>query len=372
MSKRIVIITYSVFNPANNSFYIGGHQSYVKFLAKLFNENSYKVDIYQLSNETWERSVNGIDIYGIKAPSAQKMFDKISKDLPSNVPIIVSTDQLNVRTKKPNAIVINHGILFDQPVEKTGFRALLKIFEKWFRCIRNVIRYSYIPNTVCVDYNYYNWLITVTSVGLKDKIRVIPNFAQNSISETELKEKISKSYPLKSIVFARRFVKNRGVLVFANIAEKLLSKYPDITITFAGGGPYKEFLENKFANNSRVSITSYECSKSLEFHTQFDIAVVPTIYSEGTSLSLLDAMSAGCFPIATYIGGLTNILVDNYNGYLAYPDEENIYNSIEKALALSAKEYENIIVRAWNTARVGFSFEGWSKKWLEVVESVSK
>ncbi|WP_420491566.1 glycosyltransferase [Neobacillus drentensis] len=51
--------------------------------------------------------------------------------------------------------------------------------------------------------------------------------------------------------------------------------------------------------------------------------------SEGTSLSLLEAMAAKCAEIATNVGGMTNIILDNYNGLIINPDESELYLALE-------------------------------------------
>ncbi|MGR4357642.1 glycosyltransferase [Escherichia coli] len=71
-------------------------------------------------------------------------------------------------------------------------------------------------------------------------------------------------------------------------------------------------LKKEYPNS--VYQTSYKSEDSIHFHQQYDIAIVPSIGSEGTSLSLLEAMSAKCLVIATDIGGMTNIILDGFNG----------------------------------------------------------
>ena len=112
-------------------------------------------------------------------------------------------------------------------------------------------------------------------------------------------------------------------------------------------------------------------SESIKFHQHFDIAVIPTIFSEGTSLSLCEAMSAGCFCIATRVGGLTNILVDNYNGKLIEPTIEGIYQSVKEALMMDKEEYWRICRSGYETALYGFSKSLWQSKWKQFILRVS-
>ena len=99
-----------------------------------------------------------------------------------------------------------------------------------------------------------------------------------------------------------------------------------------------------------------------------DIAVVPTLASEGTSLSLLEAMSAQCAVVCTNVGGMTNIVIDGYNGTMVNPDSGSLYEAID-ALIVDADLRKKLADTAYKTAKEGFSFERWEASWIKVIES---
>ncbi len=107
-----------------------------------------------------------------------------------------------------------------------------------------------------------------------------------------------------------------------------------------------------------------------EFHKKYDIAVVPTIFSEGTSLSLIEAMSAGCLPIASHVGGMTNIILDSFNGFLTYPSEEELYKIIVKVLNLEKAEFNSIVKNAYHSACSSFSISKWKSSWREILMNI--
>ena len=112
--------------------------------------------------------------------------------------------------------------------------------------------------------------------------------------------------------------------------------------------------------------TQYCSDESVKFHSNFDIAVVPTIGSEGTSLSLLEAMSAKCAVICTNVGGMTNIIIDGYNGLMVTPNIDQLYSAIK--YLIDNKDIRNkISERGHDTIRKSFTFEKWEKKWREVL-----
>ena len=102
-----------------------------------------------------------------------------------------------------------------------------------------------------------------------------------------------------------------------------------------------------------------------------DIAVVPTVGSEGTSLSLLEAMASGCAVVCTNVGGMTNIVLDGYNGLMIYPEEEELYNALTCLIedsSLRAKLQAN----AYNCVKDAFSLHRWKDAWKKVIDNVTE
>ena len=357
---------------------IGGVQTYIRNLALLAIELNFDVTVFQLADCPEEKNIifDGIKVQYVKAKRRQnqKPFDAIYQkyNTPDSV-FVIATDMMNVTSKASNVIAINHGITFDYPgYNVPGFlkkTRLLQHIGKYLRCTSNLYRFYRTRNTVCVDYNFYNWFRTLGTVYPEKKVRVIPNYASDFISEEAVKEKLAKRGEVKKVVFARRFVEHRGTLLFAKAVNELQKKY-QFDVTFAGGGPDEEALKERFKNNPSVHFTIFSASESIEFHKQFDIAVVPTIYSEGTSLSLCEAMSAGCFPISSYVGGLSNILLDHYNGLMCLPEQRDLVKSLEEALTMNDQDFDAIVNNAYWSARKAFSLDLWKKKWAEFIKDV--
>jgi glycosyltransferase involved in cell wall biosynthesis len=371
MRKAVHIITGKVFDRYQNQFTIGGLQTYVFELSK-FLSKYYRVILHEKTDNNFTQKYEGVIIIGnSNFRTFQNLFDSIYNK--SDI-FIVATDQLPIKSKESNVIVIQHGIAFDFSREERdewwSKSSFLTHINKFSRCIRNIKRFHYIQNTVCVDYNYFNWLRTLSWIESPKKLLCIPNFASYVKEEKEINSKLAKNRQRISILFARRFVKYRGALLFANIVERLLIETDNIDFTFAGSGPLENFLNDKFRNNDRVTITSFNSIDSVDFHYHYDIAIVPTISSEGTSLSLIEAMAAGCFPICTYVGGMSNMIIDNFNGRIVYPDEKSIYEGIVDVVNMKKEEFNRVVRDSYNTAKNGFSKENWGNKWLKFIEEI--
>jgi glycosyltransferase involved in cell wall biosynthesis len=110
---------------------------------------------------------------------------------------------------------------------------------------------------------------------------------------------------------------------------------------------------------------------ALRIHEAFHIAVVPSLASEGTSLALVEAMAAGCAVIATNVGGMTNVVLDGYNGRLVDPDIESLTDALV-GLVRDQDGRSKLAERAAETAREAFSLDRWKCRWSEVLDHVQQ
>ena len=93
-----------------------------------------------------------------------------------------------------------------------------------------------------------------------------------------------------------------------------------------------------------------------------DISLIPTQYSEGTSLSCLEALSSGNLVIATRIGGLTDLIINGFNGYLIEPSAESLKSKLIEVL--DNFESQNNIRKIGLESAKAFNKQEWSEKWI--------
>jgi glycosyltransferase involved in cell wall biosynthesis len=213
-----------------------------------------------------------------------------------------------------------------------------------------------------VDYNFVNWYRSVAAYEAVN-LKVIPNFTQISPMVEKPKERVN-------IIFARRFEIYRGTRIFANAIAKILTEHDHVFVTVAGSGPDEKYIKDKLSGfGDRVVFTKYTSDQSLMIHADKHIAVVPTVGSEGTSLSLLEAMSAQCATVCTNVGGMTSMVIDGYNGLMISPNEKELYEAITKLIDDEALR-EQLANRGYETVKEGFSFEKWKKSWKKVLMDI--
>ena len=82
-------------------------------------------------------------------------------------------------------------------------------------------------------------------------------------------------------------------------------------------------------------------------------------------------MSSGCLVVATHVGGITNLIFDEYNGFLSKPNSKDLEFTIEKAIkSITDGKEQHLIENAHKVVRSSFSFEKWKKEWSEFIISL--
>lgn len=359
--NKIYIIYNNFYMPNKDCISIGGIQTYIRNLCDVIIEAGMLPCVYQMSEENFVCEYQGIEIHGIKAKydsfSAQAL-----REIGDNQRVIFATEGL-IRKYKGKSMVIQHGIAWDKP-SHIGAGKIIKdliVWKKFFAARKRIANMGKVGHVVCVDYNFINWYRAVNAYQDVDLI-AIPNFS-------EIPLKITKPSGPLNLIFARRLFEYRGSKIFANAVERILEEKCDVTITIAGDGPDEGWLKNKLSKYDNVKFIRYESHESLKIHEDKHIAVIPTIGSEGTSLSLLEAMASGCAVICSNVGGMTNIVLDHYNGLMIDANSEQIYLAL-KSLIQNESLRVYLAQNARATVSKSFSYEIWKLRWLNVLKKV--
>lgn len=357
----------------HKSFTTGGVQTYLINLSKIFAEEGYgEFHYYRPSTIDNEVIIDGIHVHEIVCKAkrsrvrVQRVFEHFKHRIDrENDIVLFADDYMTANALEFHSISIQHGIFWDVPEENVGkvgffFKFLRKGVDAWRRMqqIRNV------KIMVCVDYNFPNWY-RATFPAQVVKTRVIPNF-------THIMPKVEKPRDRVNIVFARRYEQFRGTRVFGEAITRILDEYPQVHVTLAGWGSDAGWLHQRLDRYDRVVFTEYATGTSLEFHADKHIAVVPTVGSEGTSLSLLEAMSAQCAVVASDVGGITNIVIDGYNGIMVPSGStESLYEAL-KHLIDHPEEMRRLTDNAYEVVKNSFSYEKWKAEWVRIIRLVKK
>lgn len=373
--KRIHIVT-SYHLEKDFSLRLGGQDLYIDDLARTLAKNGHEVYVHEMNPySSFIREMQGYTDIGyfnknyanLNKKQVNKRFFKLiikSKFYSPGDLVIFGSDYSAYGNVFHPSIAIQHGIAWDVPFKKTTLKRMIKfIFLTW----RKISILKSVDRMVCVDYNYPNWIrANYGYFPLMDKIKVITNYAPL----TKSCKKSIASEPLK-IVFARRFWKPRGTSIVCEAINKLSAKayFANLRFYLIGDGPEKTFMQQETSKFTNVIFDTYTPGQGVDYHSDKDIALVPTCGSEGTSLSALEALSASCALICTGVGGLSNIVISEFNGLIIEATAEGISNAIDR-LYNNRDLLRRLQANGKSTVVHAFDKELWDKKWIEVVDSV--
>lgn len=304
----------------------------------------------------------------VKRHPARQIRKLLSKFRKQDTLVVFTSEAAVIKLKGYRTVLIQHGIGFDYPTSGSSLGFLSWLRVSWLA--QMLVRRSAFQVTksvdliVAVDYVYPIWFRTFQPIPSR-KIITIPNFVRLP------GEAPSTRRSFRRVIFARRLVRRRGVQQFADAISKILPLYPNLIVTIAGDGEYKSVLEQQFEREERVRFVVYEPEDAVSVHIAQDIAVVPSIASEGTSLSALQAMAAKCVLICSGVGGLSNIVINNHNGLICDSSVESLAIAIKKVLDDPNLGYR-LSNAGYQTVVDSFSYERWMASWTRVFGKMSR
>ncbi len=369
---NIHIIYPNYFTRDGKSLSIGGIQTYITNLSRLLTARGYGVFVYQRADLNFEKQYNGTTVIGRRyvgneAKLSRYLYSCAKENIRRDDLLIFGDDCYIVENRLCKSISLQHGIFWDKP-QRVGCSKpifLMDFILKSYRAWKLVNRIKKADQLICVDYNFVNWYRAQVAYP-QMKLKVIPNFSQIPAIASD-----KHGTDEVRIIFARRFFDYRGTRVFASAVSRILGEYENVRVTVAGEGPDEDYLHKALDKFDKVEFIRYNSADSLHVHADKHIALVPTLGSEGTSLSLLEAMASNCAVICTDVGGMTNIVLNDYNGkMIGAGDSDALYAAIRYLLE-NPKERAEMASAGYETVKKAFSYEHWEKQWLSVIEEFS-
>ena len=350
-----VIISRNFYDSEGNFCWNGGSERYYIDLAEVIKKTTKKnVVILQLScRKSIVKQFRNCFLITLKNV-AEENYDNVLNQILHSKNIAISDIGL-ILNLKVKQVKISHGICFDNfGIMNTP---LLKNFTD------SIKKSDLIVSVDAVTISFFAGLL---GKDYYKKSFYIPNYADSSLY---LKKQISKDERL-TILYPRRLCPERGFEIMLEIAEELLATC-NIKFIFCGSGNEKEVkkvhdLTKRFPDICKHIVSQPE--EMYRIYQEADIAVIPTQFSEGTSLSCIEAMMSGNAIVSTYVGGLSNLIIDDFNGLLCSTNKEEIRNSIIKLI-----EDENLrktLSKNATEVSKSFSKQRWQKNWNKLLSSL--
>lgn len=158
------------------------------------------------------------------------------------------------------------------------------------------------------------------------------------LSDISQDEQEEKNNNIVKFLYVASITPVKNAVALAKAANMLGRTGIALKVTFLGKPANYELVE--LLKKEESACVSYvgEVDNPIRYMAKSDYFVLPSFY-EGLPISLLEAMSVGCIPIVTPVGGCKDIVKHNINGILiSNQSVEAIRNALLYAINLDAFE----------------------------------
>ncbi|GLX70072.1 glycosyltransferase family 4 protein [Paenibacillus glycanilyticus] len=320
LPKTVTILTHSYLNgygQEHTRLFGGGLERYVHLLARAIKELGLTPVIYQLTfYEPFDTVYEGMQVRGwtFEGNQITEVFDQMAAA--ADGLIIYASCIWHPIHYRPGSIGICHGINWDTPQFAAAPKAAIG------KTIQQALQQ--LDRLVSVDSHFQTYCRAVCEFEDPATVTLLPN----PVDTSWFVPRTGAPSPDGGIrvLYPRRLSYERGLVTMLLSADELLGRYPAVTVEFAGeliegslmAAVFRLWLD-AHPHQDRIIHRTYTFETVREAYQQADIAVIPTLFSEGTSLSCLEAMSCGLPVVATNVGGLNDLIIDGLNGRLTHP-----------------------------------------------------
>jgi glycosyltransferase involved in cell wall biosynthesis len=167
----------------------------------------------------------------------------------------------------------------------------------------------------------------IETLGIeKEKISTFPMGVDEAFFEKGRNRKRGLDAPSFTVVSNRNLLPIYNLSLLIRAIPMVLKEEPEVKFIIAGEGPERQNLENE--------VKDLKISSHVQFVGQIPHGEMPNLLSranvyistslyDGTSISLLEAMACGVFPIVTEIPSNQEWITDDQNGFLISINNEN-------------------------------------------------
>ncbi len=355
---RISILMPNLLLPNGESPVIGGLERYAWQLISLMRELGYEVDVHQFAGTDWHRQISGIDVYGYGMASWSETAALEAMHQNTGAVLYLSIMQAPLRYK-PRSVIVSHGVWWDDPASSGDY------VQRSLEVCRQALTEA--GHVVSCDYSFLN-VVRSFYPALADRVTVIPNF----VDLAQFYPSHAQGNPLR-VLYPRRLERCRGADMFVQMARTLVQRgYDHLNFEMAVDRNHPDrneaLVEVTRDLEAVLAVRTYPFEAMGDVYRSAQIVVFPSLCSEGTSLACLEAMACGCAVVATDVGGLTNIIINGYNGILVPPRLHELTRAVEY-LVCHPHDRALLGERAQATARA-FDVQAWKRRWSEVILTV--
>lgn len=315
--RDLVLVGDNLWDPEGATWTLGGEQRLFQALAGLAHRIGLQVVGIQ-PHPAWARW-EGEGIRWVGVPPGKRSGwrrwlwnRRLHSHLSPRARVVYSYAELAHPRRVPGALVWQHGVAWDGRSPE----------RQWRSRRQNTAVLADCGAIVCVDTNYPN--VLATSLRRLERLHeacvYIPNFP--TVAPAAVPE-VPPGPP--RVVYVRRFSSGRGTDLMAGAARALWDQGLDFQLDLVGYSAkgreeamIRGLLGPELASG-RAQLRRLGFGQVHEAYERAHLAVVPTRQGEGTSLACLEAFAFGLPVVATWVGGLPDLVQDGLNGRLVAP-----------------------------------------------------
>ena len=175
----------------------------------------------------------------------------------------------------------------------------------------------------------------------------------------------------KVFLHAGRISAEKNQIALCCVFRQLISEGKDVVLLIAGGVNDKHIYEHlKSYFSDRIIYLGVQ-DNIPQWMAHCDAFCLPSHF-EGMPMVLLEALSVGCVPICSPVGGIVNVVNDGDNGILsASSDESDYYVAIRRFLAMTPDAIQTMQKRCLESFapyEIHHTVEGYLNAYREALE----
>jgi glycosyltransferase involved in cell wall biosynthesis len=253
-----------------------------------------------------------------------------------------------------------HGLSHPRPGVRISKMRLYAIIDAFFRRL-------FFDRVVVVSKDLFH---TLAETGVSAKLRHISNGISLDSVNFSIVKGGGQSAVEKTIAVVGRLVRVKNVEVFLRAIPQMLLQRRDLNFLVVGDGPERKSLENlteELGIEDHVEFMGH-ISDMASLWPKIDVYVLCSLH-EGLSIALLEAMAHGIPVVATAVGGNTEVIQHDRNGFLVpNKSSDSIVRECLRILSLSEIEMQSLQFAAMKTVRERYSSTACAKRYVQLYQ----
>ncbi len=329
--RTVAILTNRLVDRKTGKVRVGGAERYARALAGLLVDLGLTPEFYQGGGTFTVGDFFGHPVYPIPFGESLSEFQvgvgaEFHRRTADADHVIYLMPNYASGPMRDDAIVVSHGVWWDHDL----WSHLQMRTPEWLEQLERV--FTRPRRVISVDTNTGN-VVRSLFPAADQRLRYIPSsidtdaFAPRDPAGSSSGGTSSQRVPL--VLFPRRAETIRG----SHLVGDILDRVPDpCRFAWVGLGERQQVagLRAVAQRDPRLTVSDAAFDEMPQRYRQADVCVIPTVASEGQSLSCLEAMASGLAVVVTRVGGLPELVTDGVDGLVCEPTADSLAAAIRR------------------------------------------